>query len=109
MRTTNYTHPGAILEEELQARGISQKDFADTISMSRTAFNDILKGRRHITADTAVLINAALGIPAKFWLRFQAQYDIYMSVEKQKERIHSIFQKISSSNKKNYNPELCLE
>lgn len=108
MRTTNYTHPGSVLEEELQARGISQKDFADTISMSRTAFNDILKGRRNITADTAVLIEAALGIPAKFWLRFQGQYDIYMATNKQKERIHSIFQKISTlSNKENYNPEFC--
>lgn len=54
-------HPGEVLKEELESRGISQKDFAKAISVSYTMLNEILNGKRSITTDFAILVEAALG------------------------------------------------
>ena len=76
-------HPGEILKEELEARGISQRDFAKTISVSYTMLNEILNGKRNITADFAILIEAALGTPAVHWLNMQARYNLQTTREKE--------------------------
>jgi len=57
-------HPGEMLKDELQARGISQRKFAGIIGMPYTAFNEIINGHRPITTDTALKIEAATGITA---------------------------------------------
>lgn len=69
------THPGEVLHDELKARGISQSDFAAEIGMQPTMLNEIIKGRRPVTADIALLLEKALDIPADFWMRFQRQYE----------------------------------
>lgn len=65
-------HPGEMLRDELQARGISQRKFAGIIGMPYTAFNEIINGKRSITTDTALKIEAATGISATMWLGLQA-------------------------------------
>ena len=52
-------HPGEIIKEELQYRGISQKRFAEVVGVSYTMLNDILNGRRPVSTDFALLIEAA--------------------------------------------------
>ena len=47
-------HPGEMLKDELEARGMSQRKFAGIIGMSYTAFNEIINGKRSITTDTAL-------------------------------------------------------
>lgn len=86
------THPGEILKDELEVRGIKQKDFAKEIGLSVTVLNELIKGKRSVTADTAVLLEAALGIDAKFWMDFQTQYDLDEAAIQQKniERIKDI-------------------
>ena len=86
------THPGEILKDELDAREIKQKDFAKEIGMPVTALNELIKGKRSITADTAILLEASLGIDAKFWLDLQNQYDLDSASIQQKniERIKDI-------------------
>ena len=69
-------HPGEILKDELQARGISQKKFAAIIGMPYTAFNEIINGHRPITTDTALKIEAATKIPANFWIGLQSDYNM---------------------------------
>ena len=69
-------HPGEMLKDELQARGISQKKFAGIIDMPYTAFNEIINGKRPITTDTALKIEAATGIAANIWLGLQADYNM---------------------------------
>ncbi len=64
-------HPGEMLKDELQARGISQRKFARIIGMPYTAFNEIINGHRPITTDTALKIEAAPGIPAYIWINMQ--------------------------------------
>lgn len=85
-------HPGEILKEELESRGISQKDFASIISVSYTMLNEILNGKRSITTDFAILVEAALGTPAEHWLNMQARYNLQTA--KSKESIMSRFKTI---------------
>ena len=67
-------HPGEMLKDELQARGMSQRKFAGIIGMPYTAFNEIINGKRPITTDTALKIEAATNIAADLWLGLQADY-----------------------------------
>ena len=64
------------LKEELDYRGISQKKFAEQIGISYKNINDILNCRKPISADIALLIEAALGIPAHIFTGMQMDYNI---------------------------------
>lgn len=70
------THPGELLKDELDARDIKQKDFAAEISMQPTMLNEILNGKRPITADIAILFEKALDIPASYWMNYQTQFEL---------------------------------
>lgn len=69
-------HPGEMLKDELEARGMSQRKFAGLIGMPYTAFNEIINGKRPITTDTALKIEAATGISANIWVALQADYNM---------------------------------
>lgn len=69
------THPGEILGEELKARGIKQKAFAEQIGMQPTHLSELIKGKRNITSDIAMRLENALGIPYKNWMNLQSGYD----------------------------------
>lgn len=69
-------HPGEMLRDELETRGMSQKKFAGLIGMPYTAFNEIVNGKRPITTDTALKIEAATGIPAYIWINMQSAYNM---------------------------------
>lgn len=69
-------HPGEMLKDEIEARGITQKDLAKRMGVSYTVFNEILNGKRPITTEYALLLEAALGIDAGVWLRLQADYNM---------------------------------
>jgi HTH-type transcriptional regulator/antitoxin HigA len=56
------THPGSILKDELDYRGISQKEFAQDIGMQKTMLNEIIKGKRAITAEIALSLEKSLEI-----------------------------------------------
>jgi HTH-type transcriptional regulator/antitoxin HigA len=78
------THPGTVLWDEINARSISQKDFAHELGVLPTFLNEILKGKRAITADFAILLEKSLGISADYWMKFQSQYDIDKAKLKEK-------------------------
>ena len=69
-------HPGEVLEQELKERGIAHNEFASTVGMPSSVLSAIIKGKRSVTPDIAVLLEAALGKDAAFWLSLQAQRDI---------------------------------
>lgn len=79
-RTT--THPGDVLKEELEARGISQKKFSEVLSIPYTQLNEILNAKRPVTADFALMMEAALGINPELLINMQSHYN--MSVARQK-------------------------
>ncbi len=69
------THPGEVLLDELKARDIRQKEFAAEIGVQPTLLNEIISGKRPVTADIAILFEKALNVPADFWMQFQSQYE----------------------------------
>lgn len=69
-------HPGEVLKEELDYRGISQKKFAERIGIPYKNLNNILNCRKPISEDIALLIEAALGIPAHIFVGMQMDYNI---------------------------------
>ncbi len=72
-------HPGEMLLDELQARGISQRKFARMIECSCSFLNEIIKGKRPISTMTACKIEAATGISAQVWVNLQSAYDMQMA------------------------------
>ena len=82
-RTT--THPGDVLKEELEARGISQKKFSELLNVPYTRLNEILNGKRPVTTDFALMVEAALGINPELLINMQTRYN--MSVAKQKKTL----------------------
>jgi addiction module HigA family antidote len=63
-------------EEFLEPLGITQAEFAERIGVSRVRLNEIVRGKRGITADTALRLAKALGTTPQFWLNGQANYDL---------------------------------
>ena len=70
------SHPGWLLRRELEARGLSANSLAVDLGVPSTRVKDILKGRRSITAGTAVRLGLYFGNGAPFWISLQSQYDI---------------------------------
>ena len=70
-------HPGEILRNEfLQPLGISVYEFANAIKVPRSRVNDIVRGRRAVTPDTAMRFARYFGTTPNFWINLQAQYDL---------------------------------
>ena len=70
-------HPGKVLLEEfLLPLGISQNALARAASVPPRRTNEIVLGKRSVTADTAVRLAAALGTSERFWLGLQADFDL---------------------------------
>ena len=70
------THPGEILKDEIEYRGISQRKLAEEMGIAYSALNEILNARRPITEKTALLFEAALGVNAESLLKLQMKYNI---------------------------------
>lgn len=72
-------HPGSVLGDELAARAIPQKEFADLLEMRASHLNELIKGKRHISALLALKLEQQLKISAGFWMRLQVEYDLKMA------------------------------
>lgn len=70
------THPGSLIKDELKFRGISQKDFARDIDMNHVILNELIKEKRAVTADIALILEKGLGISADYWMRLQSGYEL---------------------------------
>jgi HTH-type transcriptional regulator/antitoxin HigA len=69
-------HPGELLAEEIEARGLTQRQLAVNIGRPVQAINEIVRGKKAITAETALQLEDALGVPAHLWVNLQAAYDL---------------------------------
>jgi addiction module HigA family antidote len=75
--------PGEILEEDfLKPMGLSQYRLAKDINVPARRINEIVKGRRAITADTALRLGRYFKMSAQFWLNLQSHYDLEMMEER---------------------------
>ncbi|MCH8959805.1 MAG: HigA family addiction module antidote protein [Bacteroidetes bacterium] len=70
-------HPGKILQEEfLEPLGLSQNKLALALRVPARRINEIVLGKRRITADTALRLGRYFGMSARFWMNLQARYDL---------------------------------
>lgn len=70
------THPGEVLKDEIEERGISQRQLADSMGLSYSVVNEILNARRPLTAKTALMFEAALDVPADSLMYLQTKYNM---------------------------------
>ena len=81
----NPFHPGEILLEEFLApAGITQSAFAEKIGWTRSRLNELIKGKRGISAEAALDLAEVLGTSAKLWMNLQATYDLDRAREKKR-------------------------
>lgn len=72
-------HPGELLKDELKYRHLSQKDVAKQLGLPYTAFNEILNSKRPVTTDFALIMEAALGVPAYILVGMQTDYNLQVA------------------------------
>ncbi|EIJ38257.1 addiction module antidote protein, HigA family [Galbibacter orientalis DSM 19592] len=71
------THPGVLIKDELEATpNLNQRILAKELDVKPSFLNEIIKGKRPVTADIAILLEKTLGISADYWMKFQSQYEI---------------------------------
>lgn len=68
------THPGEVLKEEIEYRGISQKQLSKQMGISYSMLNEILNGKRPVTETIALCFEAALGVEAELLVNMQTRY-----------------------------------
>lgn len=72
------THPGEmLLEEFVKPLGLTQTALAQSLGVSYQRLNEIIKGRRSVTPDTALRLSHVLGMSADFWLGLQQDWDLW--------------------------------
>ena len=77
LQPANPIHPGEILLEEcLRPAGRSQASFARQVGWTKARLNELIKGKRGITAEAALDLAEALGTSPRLWMNLQATYDL---------------------------------
>jgi addiction module HigA family antidote len=72
-------HPGEILKEEIEYRGISQRKLALQMGVAYSVLNEILNCKRPVTTEYALFFEAALGIDAGIFIRMQSAYNLQVA------------------------------
>ena len=81
-------HPGEVLQEEfLKPMGLSQNRLALDIGVPARRINEIVLGKRGVTADTALRLARYFGMSAQFWLGLQLDYELDMASDKLSKRL----------------------
>ena len=82
-------HPGEILMEEfLEPMGVSQYRLAKDISVPPRRINEIVPGKRSITADTALRLGRFFSMSPQFWLNLQTRYDLEVTEDLLEDRLN---------------------
>ncbi len=94
----NPIHPGEVLWEEfLKPMGISQNRLALNIGVPPRRINEIVLGKRGITADTALRLARFFGTSAEFWLGLQSQYDLDVTADELGKRLEQEVRKYANA------------
>ena len=72
----NPTHPGEVLKDEIEYRGITQRKLAESMGLAYSVVNEILNAKRPLTAKTALMFEAALDVPADSLMYLQSMYNM---------------------------------
>jgi addiction module HigA family antidote len=78
--------PGRIVQRELEARGWTQKDLARIMQRPAQAINEIVKGGKQITPETAIELGKAFGMSPEFWTYLEVQYRLHIAQKEKPEK-----------------------
>ena len=78
------THPGEVLKEEIESRGVSQRKLAKEMGISYSLLNEVLNCKRPVLTEYALLLEAALGIEAEMLIKMQARYNMVVTKRNKK-------------------------
>lgn len=73
------THPGDIIKDEIEYRGITQRQLSEATGIAYSVINEVLNGKRPVTIEYALLIGKALDLDAGTFIRMQSEYDMQMA------------------------------
>jgi len=91
MKVLENIHPGEVLLKEfLEPMGITAYRLSKETAIPQTRISQILKGKRRITADTAIRFERFFGTTAKFWLNLQASFDVEEALKENEEAYNRI-------------------
>ena len=79
LKSFKPTHPGEVLKDELEFRGMSQRGLASKMGISYSVLNEVLNGKRALNTELAMMMEAALGVDAAPLLAMQNEYDMLMA------------------------------
>ena len=80
-------HPGELLAEEIEARGMSQRALALAMGRPPQLISEIVRGRRGISAETALQLEAALGTAAHIWVGLDGDYRLALAQRQSRRRV----------------------
>ncbi len=84
-------HPGEVLMEDfIREFGITQNKLAVSIGVPPRRINEIVHGKRAITADTALRLGRYFGMPPQFWLNLQTRYELELAEDRMADQIAAI-------------------
>ena len=78
------SHPGVALAEDIEARQLTQKRLAELLGRPPQLVNEIVRGKKAITPDTAVGLERVFGISAKTWMNMQVDYELTLAYQRVK-------------------------
>ena len=81
--------PGELLAETIKTAGLSQAELARRMGRPAQAINEIVRGAKEITADTAIQIERVLGVPAHIWLGLEAEYQLTKARRGDRQRLQA--------------------
>jgi addiction module HigA family antidote len=94
MQMYNPAHPGRILANYLQGRSVTE--VARHLGVTRPALSRVLNGKAGISADMALRISEAFNTDAEFWLRLQAQRDLWVASRKRRAKVKPFAQDLAA-------------
>ena len=73
------THPGELIKDELEARAMTQARLAEQLGVSPSLINEIIRGKRGVNTEMALMLEAAIGLPAEMLLSLQSDYNLQVT------------------------------
>jgi addiction module HigA family antidote len=83
-------HPGEILADELEERGMSALALAKALHVPANRISQIISGKRGMTADTALRLSQLLGTTPEFWVNLQKSYELRLAEQERGEEIRRL-------------------
>jgi len=93
--TRTPIHPGEILADELEERGMSALALAKALHVPANRISQIISGKRGITADTALRLSQLLGTTPEFWINLQKSYELRLAEQERGEEIRRLIKPLS--------------